>query len=389
MTFTRITTYAPLIFSFTLGGLIILQVILIVNFSDTVSSYYTPAILSFENLMEGSQHLKIVTEGDTKHQQRDNIAVKHFLFALNGLKSQINTLWPKERIHLVQRVLNEAEHVGNLIETGKFEKVDQALGELVPILVEHTKAHKEELNKTRQNIRTLSISVGVLCLLLLALGYRATMRERKVSKLQSWQRQTSEALTALITALEAREPYTKGHSVRVAKYSLAIADQLGLNEQDRHQLHMSALLHDIGKIGVPDSILLKEGKLTHEEFAVMKTHPEIGARILSNVESLSQMLPIIRHHHERHDGQGYPDGLSGAAIPLLARIISVADTYDAMTTTRPYRKSLTPEEARNELLSLRNVQWNREIVDAFIVIMENKRLQNVVDSNGVFYSKPH
>ena len=184
--------------------------------------------------------------------------------------------------------------------------------------------------------------------------------------MQAWQRQTTEALTALITALEAREAYTKGHSVRVAQYSLAIASQLGLDEQARHRLNMAALLHDIGKIGVPDNILLKEDKLTNEEYAIMKQHPEIGARILSSVESLSELLPVIRHHHERHDGRGYPDGLTGTAIPLLSKIISVADTYDAMTTTRPYRKGLTAEEARKELMSLRDMQWSGEIVDAFL-----------------------
>lgn len=129
---------------------------------------------------------------------------------------------------------------------------------------------------------------------------------------------------------------------------------------------MAALLHDIGKIGVPDSILLKEGKLTTEEYAKMKQHPEIGAHILGSVESLSEMLPIIRHHHEHHNGKGYPDCLVGEDIPLLARVISVADTYDAMTTTRPYRKGLTAEEARKELVALRNVQWSGEIVDAFL-----------------------
>ena len=137
---------------------------------------------------------------------------------------------------------------------------------------------------------------------------------------------------------------------------------------------MAALLHDIGKIGVPDNVLLKEGKLTDEEFSVMKQHPVIGERMLTSVEFLSDLLPAIRNHHERHDGKGYPDGLAGEEIPFFARCIAVADAYDAMTTDRPYRKALTSQEAKAELFRLRNMQWEAIAVDAFLVILDNNEM---------------
>lgn len=368
--FSRMKAYAPLLLSLALGALIVLLVLRIVSFSDAVTSYYTPAILNFENLMEGSSHLRIVADGDIKHQSPDNIAARHFLMALDKLKAQIENEWPKERSDDLQEILSEAYRVQEGLNQDDFSAVGSGLQRLIPILTTHTKEHREELNNAKRSIRDLTLGVGALSLVLIALGYVATMRERRVAELQAREQQTTAALTSLITALEAREPYTKGHSVRVARYSQEIAERMGLGEKTRHRLHMAALLHDIGKIGVPDSVLLKEERLTDSEYAVMKRHPEIGAHMLSNVESLADVLPVIRHHHERHDGKGYPDGLVGEAIPMLSRIISVADTYDAMTSTRPYRKALTQEEACAELRSFRNQQWDGEMVEAFLAARE-------------------
>lgn len=183
-------------------------------------------------------------------------------------------------------------------------------------------------------------------------------------------------MTSLSTTLDARDPYTSGHSSRVAKFSLEIGQALGLDKDHLDLLYQTALLHDIGKIGVPDHVLLKEGKLTEEEFAHIKAHPVIGEHILKQVQPASKvagMLPGIRHHHERMDGKGYPDGLKGQQIPLYGRIIAVADSFDAMTSDRPYRKGMKEEIALNILLSGKDTQWDSEMVDLFISNMNSMK----------------
>lgn len=178
-------------------------------------------------------------------------------------------------------------------------------------------------------------------------------------------------IIALSNAVDARDSYTAGHSERVAKISLLIGNQLGIKEEDLKILEYAALFHDIGKIGIPDYILLKNSKLTEAEFAVIKNHPDMGVNILKSIRFLDKTLPIIKHHHERYIGGGYPDNLTGNEIPFSSRIISLADTYDAMTTNRPYRKKFTHEAAVKEILRNRQVQFDGVIVDAFMSIEKN------------------
>lgn len=153
----------------------------------------------------------------------------------------------------------------------------------------------------------------------------------------------------LAETIEKRDPYTGGHTKRVMNYSLAIGRMIGLNKAELEKLKLSAILHDIGKIGVKDSVLLKDGKLEAGEVEAMNLHPKYGSEILSHIKQLKDVIPGMRGHHEKYDGTGYPDGLKGNEIPLLARIIAVADTFDAMTTDRPYRKALTTDNAFDEL----------------------------------------
>jgi len=148
---------------------------------------------------------------------------------------------------------------------------------------------------------------------------------------------------AMVSMLDARNPYTRGHSERVTDFSIAITRELGLNEADCERIRLSGLLHDIGKVGVPDAVLLKEGRLTDEEFALIKLHPEIGYRILAPIKQMKPYLAGVRYHHERLSGRGYPLGLKGDEIPLDARIIAIADVFDALTSDRPYREALDPE----------------------------------------------
>jgi putative nucleotidyltransferase with HDIG domain len=173
-------------------------------------------------------------------------------------------------------------------------------------------------------------------------------------------------LKALIAALDARDTDTQGHSLRVVKYTLQLAELVGIqDEEELRTLEHASLLHDIGKIGIPDAILQKPGKLTHQEWEIMKTHPKVGYEILQRIEFPEEASLIVLHHHERYDGSGYPDGLKGKNIPLGSRIFSIADSLDAMTSERPYRKALSFEFAINEIMKFSGTQFDPEIIQTF------------------------
>ncbi len=179
---------------------------------------------------------------------------------------------------------------------------------------------------------------------------------------------------ALADAIEKRDPYTGGHTRRVLRYSTIIARSLGMSREEIEKVELAAVLHDVGKIGVGDSILGKKGPLDDEEFAAMKRHPVIGAEIMGHVPGLVELIPGIRDHHERLDGKGYPGGMAGEAISMMARIISVADSFDAMTTTRPYRSGLSVEYALSELRRCSGSQFEPRVVEAFIKAYESGEL---------------
>lgn len=174
-----------------------------------------------------------------------------------------------------------------------------------------------------------------------------------------------EVVDALAAAVDAKDSYTCGHSARVAEMSLAIAKEMNLSEEEQYLIHIGAHLHDVGKIGVPDAVMSKPGRLTNEEFRLIKEHPVIGYHIVSKVKILQTVSLIVRHHHERIDGSGYPDGLAGAAIPLGARIVAVADAFDAMTTNRTYKVSMSISHALQELVRCSGTQFDQNIVTVF------------------------
>ena len=179
-----------------------------------------------------------------------------------------------------------------------------------------------------------------------------------------------ETLNVLVRAIEASDPYTSGHSMRVSAYAEAIAKQVGLPQSKIDLIRSAALLHDIGKIGIDKNILNKTGRLEKEEFETIKSHPEIGATIIADLSYLSNISNIIRHHHERNDGKGYPDGLSHDNIPLETSILTIADSFDAMTTNRPYRSSLSLESALQEIKNNQGTQFNPDIVDDSIIALK-------------------
>ena len=181
-----------------------------------------------------------------------------------------------------------------------------------------------------------------------------------------------EIIETLRYAVEAKDTYTRGHSDRVSAYSVLIGEKLGLSEEEIKTLKIGGLFHDIGKIGIPDSILLKEAKLTDDEYSQIKNHPSIGAHILSQVSYFKDMIPIVKHHHERYDGFGYPGRLKGEEIPYLARIAAVADSFDAMTSKRSYRNSMPLDVVTEEIEKCKGTQFDPKIADAFLDILKNE-----------------
>jgi putative two-component system response regulator len=182
-----------------------------------------------------------------------------------------------------------------------------------------------------------------------------------------------EAIRALSAAIDAKDPYTAGHSHRVTELSLMLGDALELAPAERYMLQLAAEMHDVGKIGIPEWVLHKASDLTKEEWDLVRTHPVKGAEIVGHIEELEGVASIIRHHHERMDGRGYPDGLKGEAIPRLARIIAVADAYDIMITGRTYCPRRPEKEVVAELLRERGRQFDGEMVEAFILALEAKK----------------
>jgi hypothetical protein len=179
---------------------------------------------------------------------------------------------------------------------------------------------------------------------------------------------------SLTAALDAKDSYTYGHSERVARIAVELGRELGLHEDELSDIYLAGLLHDIGKIGVPDSLLRKTGPLNPEEFEQIKQHVTIGHNILSDLRPLRNLLPGVLYHHERYDGKGYPEGLAGEEIPLLARILAVADSYDAMNTKRPYRDALPLPRVEETLEKGAEVQWDRRVIEAFLRCRHRVRL---------------
>jgi len=180
------------------------------------------------------------------------------------------------------------------------------------------------------------------------------------------------SIRTVVSLIDAKDDYTAGHSSRVTQYSLMIADQLGFGTEDRKRLELAALLHDVGKIGMPDAILKKPSGLTAEEFAIVKDHPNKGAEALEPIKQMKAIIPGVRYHHEKLDGKGYPAGLSGEQVPLDAQIICVGDSYDAMNSDRPYRKGLGMEESVRRLRQDSGTQFNPKLVEAFVIALEKE-----------------
>ncbi len=253
-------------------------------------------------------------------------------------------------------------------DTRFSKKVDKTLGQetksliCVPLKVkERTIGVMEVINK--KGNRTFNQSDMVLFKPLSAQAAVAIERARLYEDLEDMYISTVKSLAA---AIDAKDPYTRGHSERVTRFSILIARELGLDDKTQRDVQLSALLHDVGKIGVPISILRKKDKLTDEDWKHIRRHPVLGAEIISPITQLKELVRNIRYHHERYDGKGYPDNLKGEDIPLISRILAVADTFDALTSERPYRNGLSDKAALEEMEIVKGTQLDPACVEAFL-----------------------
>lgn len=206
--------------------------------------------------------------------------------------------------------------------------------------------------------------------------------EEKERLMEEQQKMYLNFISSAAKAIEAKDRYTHGHSERVSDYAVKIARRLELDRNTVESVRIAAALHDIGKIGLQDAILLKPSSLTREEFAVVKRHPTIGADILLPLQLDEMVLDGVKHHHERCDGTGYPEGKSGTELTMVARIIAVADAYDAMTSSRPYRKALPMEVAKGELNKCVGTQFDPEVVTAFMQVLDSEQEEFVYSKSS-------
>jgi len=233
--------------------------------------------------------------------------------------------------------------------------------------------------KVTELIRAIERALGRRRLELARHKYRRSLENRVREKtaelsrtLRDLESTYSQTLWSLVAALDAREHETSDHSQRVVRFTLAIARRISIPELELPALGRGALLHDIGKIGVPDAILLKPAKLTEDEWAEMRKHPQIGFDILKSIQFLGPSAEMVLCHQERFDGRGYPRGLAGEAIPIAARVFAIADTFDAMTTNRPYRRALPPEAARAEITRCAGTQFDPRCAEAFLSMKQDE-----------------
>ena len=266
--------------------------------------------------------------------------------------------------------------------------VSMGIAALIAVALTIPRFYDPTYNDGKGNTDVLEMEVGVILLSFVASFFAARIydsitkqNQRYLEKLneqnEQIQNMTVQTISTVANALDAKDSYSEGHSRRVAAYSAQIAEKLGFSKEDIRNIRIIALLHDIGKIGVPDTVLNKPGRLTDEEFALMKQHAVIGSEILKDIDMITGIAIGAKSHHERYDGRGYPDGLKGEDIPYIARIIAVADSYDAMTSNRVYRKHLSYEQVMSELEKGEGTQFDPQIARAMEELIKEGVVHNL------------
>ncbi len=244
----------------------------------------------------------------------------------------------------------------------------------------------EKISKRNFSVRANVIGSNEITVLSKRINFTVEELEKYIKRLESLIRYNKRlfisTITALAAAIDAKDEYTRGHSERVTKFSVIIGKYLGLNAIELERIKVAGLLHDIGKIGIDDKILRKPGILTAEEFEEMKKHPVIGFNILEPIKELKEINKGVKYHHEKWDGSGYPEGLKGEQIPLIARIIAVADTFDAMTSRRPYQDPMEPEFVRDKIKDFAGIRYDRRVVAAFVKAFNNGEFDEFLKDSG-------
>ncbi|MEB1809622.1 MAG: HD-GYP domain-containing protein [Bacillaceae bacterium] len=293
-----------------------------------------------------------------KNNQPETIKYVYFLtFSLLTIFNDIIIYWDNPNSYMSGNIVELMIVLFSPIFVNKFYFVLVSLGTIVRLGI---------VGLVIQDLSVLQpiLIVGVLALIAFILLNRFISYLSALKN--SYDKQLEGIVKGIISTLELKDPYTRGHSERVADYAMSLAKETGkFKEDELNSFYNVCLLHDIGKIHIPDSILMKPGRLTEEEFELIKSHPTVGAEAVKHVEGVAEHLDVIKYHHERWDGKGYPEQLQGANIPLLARITSVADAFDAMTSSRSYRSALPVSEAYNRIVEGKGSQFDPQLVELF------------------------
>jgi putative nucleotidyltransferase with HDIG domain len=370
------------------------------------------AKVSLTEYTNGVLHRELVHGGhvfvgrDAKRVLQDSLDARPDILSVKVWRSDGVLAWTNVEPERIGHRFPLSSHLGEVIETGRAEAEieelddaesaaearagsDRALEIYAPVvdgayvlgafeIYADSSRLEASIAQKKRLIWIATFAVFAILWALLALLVRGAssllqrqnqqLRKRSKDLLEAYgklEQSSLEAIESLNATVEAKDPYTAGHSLRVQRIAVAIGEELDLSKDRREPLRLGALFHDIGKLGVPDAVLTKPARLTKEEFELIKRHSDEGARIVGKFGPLRATVPLIRHHHERWDGRGYPDGLAGDEIPLEAAILALADAWDAMTTDRPYHHALTLEEAFAEVRDGRGTQFAPVVVDAF------------------------
>lgn len=303
---------------------------------------------------------------------------KYSLFQYKNLKDAYEVIRKEVRHILIVDISDISENDLSILKKIRKENVDLyiililnsdecliTLKELKELSVQGYCEKNDKLNQLPLFVETAIKSIDQMKMI-------KTMNEELLASKEQLVKSYLESIEILRYTVEAKDTYTRGHSERVSEYSVLIGKKLGLSQSDLKTLKIGGLFHDIGKIGIADSILLKTGKLTEIEYDEIKKHPIIGKNILSNAAIFQDIIPIVLYHHERYDGKGYPEGLENKDIPLLARIVCVADAFDAMTSRRSYREELNFDYVKSEIKSKCGTQFDPVIATTFLDILNNE-----------------
>ncbi|MCH2114010.1 MAG: HD-GYP domain-containing protein [Pirellulales bacterium] len=314
-------------------------------------------------------------------KDRDNASVNQEWHCDEGANSLVSHRDLEIIIKLFGEVANSMPVVKNHLQTGQYATQLPGIGEFILVglssisgqhgwllAVNRNNLSQEKMHEPICRLSQNELGTNEASLINTAAAMLAS-HAHNLALLEARESQMLSMVRTLVSAIDSRDPYTCGHSERVARYGKRLAEALGFSADAREKIYLTGLLHDIGKIGVSDAVLNKTGTLTDEEFSEIKRHPDLGWEILRDLEQLEYMLPGVLHHHERFDGKGYPDGLTGTDTPLDGRLLAVVDAFDAMTSDRPYRQGMPLEKAVGILADGAGQQWDPQLVETFISIL--------------------